>query len=84
MLTGESSPAIAASEIVWVGTTDGKVMAASGGVVRWGYITGGPVKSSPAIDALGHAIVGSTDGFLYSLAAEDAPPDAGRRRDRSG
>ncbi len=72
---GESSPAVAAGELVWVGTTDGHVYVVSQGAVQYAYRTGGAVKSSPAMDATGHAIVGSADGNLYSLAAEVAPSE---------
>lgn len=75
-LTGESSPAIGMGEIVWVGTTDGNVIGVTNQQIRWVFHTGGAVKSSPAIGADGGvAIVGSMDGFLYSLRPEDAPPE---------
>lgn len=79
-LVGESSPAVSGAGDVWVGTTDGWILAVTGnGLLRWGLRTGGAVKSSPAIDQLGNAIIGSTDGFLYALAAEPGifDPDAG-------
>jgi outer membrane protein assembly factor BamB len=70
-----TAPAVDEASVVWLGTADGDVVAIEGGVVRWAYHTGGVVASSPAIDALGHAIVASTDGLLYALAPEDAPAD---------
>ncbi|MBN9166473.1 MAG: PQQ-like beta-propeller repeat protein [Myxococcales bacterium] len=77
---GESSPAVSANGITWVGAADGDILAVtSSGTVRWAHRTGGPVKSSPAVDTTGNAIVGSADGFLYAIAPSDgaADPDAG-------
>lgn len=74
---GESSPAIAADHYVWVGTTDGDVIALSGdGTVQGALRTGGPVRSSPARAATGLTVIGGSDGKLYGV--ERAPtPDAG-------
>jgi outer membrane protein assembly factor BamB len=83
-LASDSSPALSSASDVWFGTTDGWVLAVTvNGFVRWGLKTGGPIKSSAAIDVLGNAVIGSTDGFLYRIAAEDGPfdPDAGAGED---
>ncbi len=73
---GDSSPAVSARNITWIGTSDGDIAAVTNtGFVRRGYRTGGPIASSPAIDASGHAVIGSKDGFLYAIAAEDGPDD---------
>ncbi|MBX3221285.1 MAG: PQQ-binding-like beta-propeller repeat protein [Labilithrix sp.] len=82
---GESSPAVSASGVTWVGATDGHVLAiTNAGTVRWAHRTGAAVSSSPAIDIAGNAIVGSGDGFLYALAAEDGPRDADAGADDAG
>src|SRR5690606_13337531 len=45
---GESSPAVAASNLIWLGTAEGDVLALTpGGTVPYAYRTGGPVRSSP-------------------------------------
>jgi outer membrane protein assembly factor BamB len=78
----ESSPALAANGLVWVGTTSGDVVAiGNGGDVRWAHRTGAAVRSSPAINANGNVIVAGGDGILYALAPmpaepQDAGPDA--------
>lgn len=75
-LAGESSPAVTSNGLVWVGTTDGWVLAISNiGEIRWAHKTGGAIKSSPALDVAGHAIVAGGDGVLYSLSAIDDPPE---------
>lgn len=81
----ESSPAISAEGMLWVGTNDGDVVALSAtygnvlGVLRVG---GGAVRSSPAMEAGGLAMIGGGDGFLYGVAPETAPPiDAGADAD---
>ena len=49
---GESSPAVSADRLVWVGTGDGDVIVLSGdGTVQGALRTGGPVRSSPARSA---------------------------------
>lgn len=76
---GASSPAVvAATGIVWVGTEDGLIVAADNSGLRYAKATGGPVRSSPAIDADGVAIAVGGDGVLYGLVAEPGvvPPDA--------
>jgi outer membrane protein assembly factor BamB len=70
-LGGKSAPAVATNGLAWVGTEDGYVIAANTTGVKWAKQTGGPVRSSPAIDADGVAIALGGDGVLYGLA--DAP-----------
>ena len=41
------------------------------GKLKWTFVTGGPVTSSPAIDENGIVYVGSTDNNLYAINAED-------------
>lgn len=78
---GESSPAISANAgILWVGSVDGDIVGVLNGNPRWGYRTGGEVRSSPAMDAKGNAVAGSMDGTLYgimlgSFAMEDGGVD---------
>lgn len=75
---GESSPAVSAVGVTWVGATDGRVLAiTNAGEIRWEHRTGAAVRSSPAIDADGNAVVGSLDGFLYGIAPDDGEADAG-------
>jgi outer membrane protein assembly factor BamB len=69
---GQSSPAVLGTTgMVWVGTSDGLVLAVGNGVVRFAFRIGGAVKASPAIDSAGTAIVGSDDGILYGLNVGD-------------
>jgi len=35
------------------------------GTLKWQYMTGGPVDSSPALDSVGNIYFGSEDGYLY-------------------
>jgi outer membrane protein assembly factor BamB len=78
MPAGESSPAISADNVVWVGTADGDVIGLSGGgVVQGAFRTGGPVRSSPARSAPGLTIIGGSDGKLYAVERLPEPPDAG-------
>jgi outer membrane protein assembly factor BamB len=55
---------------VYFGSVDGMVYAveASTGRLRWKFRSGGPVTSSPAVgdDVI---YIGSTDHFVYALAA---------------
>lgn len=82
LAAGESSPAIAADRLIWVGTADGDVVVLSGnGVIQAALHTGGAVKSSPARSMSGLSVIGSTDGTLYGVdrlgeAADDAGADA--------
>ena len=41
------------------------------GKLKWKFITGGPVTSSPVIDENGVVYIGSTDNNLYAINAED-------------
>lgn len=87
---GESSVAIAADRLLWVGTTSGHVLAmSSSGVVQWALATGGPVRSSPARSASGITIVGGGDGALYGVdrgggGGADAGDDGGDAGDDGG
>jgi len=79
---GESSPAVGADGLVWVGTAEGDVvvLSASGsvlGVLR----TGGAVASSPARSGSHLTIIGSTDGKLYGVDRIAPDPDAGAGAD---
>ena len=75
---GDSSPAISADHLVWVGTADGDVIAIGGdGTVQGALRTGGPVRSSPARSASGLTVIGGSDGTLYAVERAPAPPDAG-------
>lgn len=76
----ESSPVVASTGLVWMGSTEGDVFALTRlGEVQCALRTGGSVSSSAAIDVDGHAVIGSADGFLYALSCVDgeAPEDAG-------
>jgi outer membrane protein assembly factor BamB len=55
--------------LVVVGSVDGTVygLDAATGALVWAAPTGGPVYSSPSIDARGAVYVGSDDGRLYAL-----------------
>jgi outer membrane protein assembly factor BamB len=85
---GESSPAIAADRLVWVGTADHDVVVLSpGGVVQNALHTGGAVSSSPARSATGLTVIGSSDGSLYGVdrfASPDAGADGGDAGDDGG
>jgi outer membrane protein assembly factor BamB len=78
LAAGESSPAIAADRLLWVGTTDGDVVVLSpSGVVQAALHTGGAVKSSPVRSASGLSVIGSTDGTLYGVDRFGETGDAG-------
>lgn len=65
---GDSSPAVDAAGLVWLGTAGGDVLAvSSGGVVLGALHTPAAVRASVALAATGLAIVGGTDGVLYAL-----------------
>ena len=82
---GESSPAIAADRLVWVGTADGDVIALSpGGTVVGALRTGGPVRSSPARSAAGLTVIGGSDGTLYGVERAPLPQDAGADANEDG
>lgn len=75
---GESSPAVSADRLVWVGTADGDVIVLSGdGTVQGALRTGGPLRSSPARSAAGLTVIGGSDGKLYGVERAPSPPDAG-------
>lgn len=79
---GESSPAIGADGIVWVGTSAGDIVALSPsgnvvGVLR----TGGAIASSPARSATHLTIFGSADGKLYGVEPIAPKLDAGADAD---
>jgi outer membrane protein assembly factor BamB len=79
---GDSSPAIDASRVVWVGTSGGDVLGFStSGIAQGGAHTGAAVTAGAAIDARGVTIVGSTDGFLYGVVRGSLPSDAGADAD---
>jgi len=89
---GESSPAIAADGLIWVGTADHDVVVLSpDGTVQNALHTGGPVRSSPVRSATGLTVIGSSDGTLYGVdrfapsadAGADAGDDAGDAGDAS-
>ena len=42
------------------------------GIVRWSYVTGKSINSSPAIDSDGKSYVGSYDNRIYALSSEGA------------
>ena len=83
LAAGDTSPAIGADRLLWVGTTDGDVVVLSAsGVVQAALHTGGAVKSSAARSTSGLSVIGSTDGTLYGVdrfadSAADAGADAG-------
>ena len=78
---GESSPAIAADGLIWVGTADRDVVVLSpDGIVQNALRTGGAVRSSPARSATGLTVIGSSDGTLYGIdrfASVDSGADGG-------
>ncbi len=75
---GESSPAIAADQSLWVGTTSGDIVSLSAdGAVQAALAIGGPVRSSPARTASGLTIVAGGDGKLHAVEREAATLDAG-------
>ena len=82
----ESSAAVSADQLVWVGLGDGNVIVMSGaGIVQSGLPTGGPIRSSPARSVTGVTVIGGGDGALYGV--ERIPlstPDAGDGGDEGG
>ena len=82
MAAGDSSPAIGADRLIWVGTTDGDVIVLSAnGIVQSALHTGGAVRSSPARSPGGLTVIGSSDGNLYGVERGAAPADAGADAD---
>jgi outer membrane protein assembly factor BamB len=64
-----SSPAISQNNEVIIGSEDNSVYAITNGVVKWSRSTAGLILSSPAISPLtGAVVIGSEDGYVYSLA----------------
>ena len=77
LLAGDGSPAIGADHVLWVGTTEGDVLAISpGGTIVGSLRTGGAVRSSPARTASGLTVVGGLDGKLYGVVRTE-PVDGG-------
>lgn len=78
---GESSPAVAADKLIWVGTAEGDVVVLSAdGTVQNALRTGGAVRSSGVRSATGLTVIGSSDGSLYGVdrfGSADAGADAG-------
>jgi outer membrane protein assembly factor BamB len=70
-----SSPAIGGDGTIYVGTTDGKLVAvaADGSATKWAAITNDTAGSSPAIALDGTVYVGSSDHKLYAFTAAGAP-----------
>jgi outer membrane protein assembly factor BamB len=64
-----SAPAVA-EPIVYVTAMNGRLYALDqlNGYYLWDFATGGPIKSSPAVDeAKNWVILGSKDGYVYAL-----------------
>ena len=63
-------PVIAGGVVCFGSTTDDAVRAldANTGAEKWRFITGGPVRVAPQLDA-GRAYFGSDDGFVYCVDA---------------
>lgn len=77
MPAAETSPAIDAERVLWVGTAAGDVVAITlNGTVQATHRTSGPVRSSPVRNAAGLTVVGASDG-LYALDRFGAVLDAG-------
>ncbi|HVH44285.1 MAG TPA: PQQ-binding-like beta-propeller repeat protein [Labilithrix sp.] len=69
-----SSPVIGGDGTIYVGTTDGKLVAVpgDGAAVRWTVTTNDTFGSSPALGQDGTVYVGSTDSKLYAVAPDGA------------
>lgn len=69
-----SSPVIGGDGTIYVGTTDGKLVAVTGdgSAVKWSATTNDTGGSSPAIATNGTVYVGSTDKKLYAIAPDGA------------
>jgi outer membrane protein assembly factor BamB len=81
---GESSPAIGADRLIWVGTNvpdaGGDVVVLSAdGIIQAALHTAAAVRSSPVRSATGLAVIGGNDGALYGVDRfpGGAPGDAG-------
>ncbi len=64
--------AVAGGRVYFGSSADNKVycLDAASGRIRWTKITGGPVRLAPAV-AGGRVYVGSDDGYVYCLRADD-------------
>jgi predicted outer membrane repeat protein len=64
-----SSPVVSAEGTVYVGSGDGRLWAVnSDGSLRWSYMTGSSIRSSPSISVYGGTIyIGSDDDSLYAI-----------------
>ncbi|HVJ93734.1 MAG TPA: PQQ-binding-like beta-propeller repeat protein, partial [Labilithrix sp.] len=71
-----ASPVIGADGTIYVGTTEGKLVAVSsdGSGVKWSASTNDTLGSSPALGQDGTIYVGSSDGNLYAFS-----PDGGAK-----
>lgn len=77
LLAGDSSPALGADHVLWIGTTEGDVLAVSpAGTIVGALRTGGAVRSSPARSTAGLTVLGGLDGKLYGVVRTQ-PVDAG-------
>jgi outer membrane protein assembly factor BamB len=53
---------------VYVGSDDGYLYAIDrSGALKWKFLTGGPIETSPAIGPQGVVYAGSDDGYLYAI-----------------
>jgi len=63
-----------AEETIHIGSTSGRVYALySGGTLRWSWIAGGRISSTPALAPGGAIYVASEDRLLTALSAEGVP-----------
>ena len=69
-----SSPVIGGDGTIYVGTTDGKLVAVArdGTGIAWTATTNDTLGSSPALGQDGTIYVGSTDGKLYAVSPDGA------------
>ncbi len=66
----ETTPPIAAGGFVFLGADDGRLVCVDGvsGNVRWEFLTGGRILSSPTVWE-DRVYIGSSDGYAYALEA---------------
>jgi outer membrane protein assembly factor BamB len=65
----ESSPAVGLNDVVYVGSSDGRVYAFNkGGKLRWMFNASGPVKSGPAVT--GNSTIYFTDNSTFYAVSE--------------
>jgi outer membrane protein assembly factor BamB len=70
-INGKSSVTIDQSNCLYVGTYDGYLYSLdTAGNIRWRYLTGDEIISSPTITSTGMICFGSEDGFFYMLNAD--------------